>query len=143
VQDRKIELARGAWGIVGVMAPQLLLQRTGGDPHDRVSVVVMRVLGVRQAAQAVLSGVSPTAPVLAMGVWVDSAHALSGVALAVARRRYAKPALADAAIAAGWAAAGLRDLRTNTQSNSEELRSRLARNALSIVPGGRYLLAQA
>jgi hypothetical protein len=143
VVHRKIELARGVWGIAAAAAPQAVLRRTGGDPRDHRSIVVMRVLGVRQAAQAVLSGVAPTGPVLALGIWVDVAHAVSGIGLSLVRHRYARPALTDAVIAAGWASVGFHDLKNGRRSDDEERRTELARDVLSIVPGGRYLLSQA
>lgn len=140
---RKIELARGLWGALVALSPGVVLTGLGADPHDRRARVVMRVLGGRQAAQAVLSGASPTAPVLALGVWVDVAHALSGVGFAVLSRRYARPALTDAAIAGGWAVLGLRDLRRGAADRGETRRSALAAATLDVVPGGRLLAEQA
>jgi hypothetical protein len=139
---RQIELGRAAWGTALTVAPQHMLRRTGGDPSDPTAVLVMRTLGARQATQAVLSGLSPTSSVLALGVWVDTAHALSAVGFAAMRRRYARPALTDALVAAAWAAAGLRDLRAGNRGEDDGLRSRLSRRVLGVVPGGRLLLRQ-
>lgn len=136
---RKIELARGAWGLAGLVVPRRVLASAGGDPDDQTSRVVMRVLGVRQVGQAVLSGVSPSPAVLALGVWVDSVHALTALGLAVFRRPYAAPALVDAAIASAWAAFGVDDLRSGGRHDDEQLRSRLARDVLGLVPGGAAL----
>lgn len=49
---------------------------------DNKSVLIARILGVRQLAQAVLSGVRPSPEVLAMGVWVDGVHAMTALGLA-------------------------------------------------------------
>jgi hypothetical protein len=140
---RRIEIARGLWGAIGLTAPGLVLGRTGGDPGDRASLLVMRILGARQAVQAVLSGIAPTGPVLALGVWVDVAHAATSVGLAVTDRRYTKPAAVDAAIAAGWALTGLHDLNNHRTQTGEQRRSHLARTVLGALPGGARLLAKA
>lgn len=137
--NRKIELARGAWGIAGLAAPRTVLSLAGGDPDDQRSRVVLRILGARQLAQATLSGLSPAPSVLALGIWVDGVHALTAVGLAAVRRSYAVPALVDAAVAAGWAVFGVDDLRSGGRHEKEQLRSRLARDVLGIVPGGAAL----
>lgn len=41
----------------------------------RASLIVARILGARRLTQAALSDVGPSPEVLAMGVWVDCAHA--------------------------------------------------------------------
>jgi hypothetical protein len=140
---RKIEIARGLWGAAALTSPGLVLSRSGGDPADRASRLVMRILGARQAAQAVLSGTAPTGPVLALGVWVDFAHAATSLGLAVTDRRYTKPAAVDATIATGWALAGLHDLANHRQQTGEQRRTRLARTVLRLLPGGGRLLAKA
>jgi hypothetical protein len=80
--------------------------------------------------------------VLALGVWVDVVHAATAVGLAATDHRYAKPALADAAIAAGWAGAGLHDLKGRQNSDGEQWRSRLALRLLHVLPGGSALVSQ-
>lgn len=69
--------------------------------------MVARVLGARQLAQAGLSGPAPTAAALARGVEVDALHAASMIGLAVLSRRWRPAALASAAVAAGFATAGV------------------------------------
>jgi hypothetical protein len=140
--NRKIEIARGLWGATLFTAPGLVLDVTGGDPDDRASRLVMRILGARQVTQAVLSGIGPTGPVLALGVWVDVAHATTSVALAVTERRYTRPAAVDASIATGWALAGLHALNHHPPQSGEPRRSQLARTILAVLPRGRYLLAK-
>jgi hypothetical protein len=140
---RRIEIVRGLWGAAGLTAPGLILSGTGGDPRDRASRVVMRILGARHATQAVLSGIAPTGPVLALGVWVDAAHAMTSLGLAITDRRYTRPAAVDATIATGWALTGLHSLNSHGPQTGEQRRSQLARSVLRALPGGRHLLAQA
>lgn len=69
--------------------------RRAGRPDPRI----VRVLGARQVAQAVLTLVRPTSAVLALGAAVDASHAASMVALAGASPRFRRPALASATVA--------------------------------------------
>lgn len=142
---RKVELARAAWGAALVTKPRIVLEQVHGLRVDRTSLVVARVLGARHLAQAVLSGVRPSPEVLAMGVWVDVAHAASGVGLAVADRERARAGLTDAGIAMVWAAAGFRDLSTAvaTPPAHDRIRDALARGVLRRVPAGGGLLRRA
>jgi hypothetical protein len=143
MSHRKTEVLRGIWGATAFAAPGLVLSRTGGDPADRASRLVIRILGARHVTQAVLSGVDPTGPVIALGVWVDVAHATTSVGLAVTDRRYTKPAAVDAAIATGWALSGLHALDNHGPQTTQRRRSQLARAVLRVIPGGRHLLAKA
>jgi len=141
---RRIELVRGAWGTALLLAPRPVLEHVHHVRVDRPSLVVARVLGARQLAQAVLSGADPSPEVLAMGVWVDGAHAATALGLAVADRQRARAGLADAALAALWAVLGYRDLATAgpTPSSHEHRRDELARAVLGLVPGGKGLLSR-
>jgi hypothetical protein len=65
-----------------------------------------QVLGVRHLVQAGVSGPEPTTAVLALGVEADLLHALTMVVVAMAQRSARRPALAQAAVAVGFAAAG-------------------------------------
>ncbi|MDQ2757467.1 MAG: hypothetical protein M3Y71_13045, partial [Actinomycetota bacterium] len=103
---RWVEIGRGAWGAVLLADPSVALRVVRDAPPDRRAAVVTRVLGGRQVVQAGLSGLRPTPEVLAMGVWVDAAHAVTAVGLAVADRSRARVALADALVAATFASIG-------------------------------------
>lgn len=142
---RAIELGRAAWGAALLAAPGPVLGRVHHLQIDTKSLVTARILGGRHLAQAALSGIEPTPEVLAMGVWVDSVHALSAVALAVADRSRARAGLADATIAAVWAAFGYRDLNkaVATPPQHDQRRNQLARSILRLAPGGKFLLRQA
>lgn len=139
---RKIELARGLFGLALLVAPRPMLRHVHRVEVDPVSVVVARVLGVRQLTQAALSGVRPSPEVLAMGVWVDLAHATSALGLAAVDSSRVFAGLLNAVAATGWAGSGYAALRTGpvTAPSHERVRDRLARVTLERVPGGMPLL---
>lgn len=139
---RRIELGRGAWGLAMLLAPRQVLEHAGGVTVDHTSVLVTRILGARHLAQAVLSGVDPSPEVLALGVWVDTVHALSAVGLAVTDRPRARAGLIDTGVASVWAVAGYRDLRSGvaTPPDHDRRRDRLARLVLRYAPGGTPLM---
>lgn len=132
---------RAGWGTALLVAPRQVMTRVHHVQVDRPSTAVARVLGARHLVQAGLSGLSPSAEVLALGVWVDTAHALTAVGLAAVDRTRARAGLTDAAIAAAWAGLGLVDLRRGrgTRSSHGRRRDRLARAVLRRVPGGTWL----
>ncbi|MEO6957922.1 MAG: hypothetical protein ABI137_14350 [Antricoccus sp.] len=138
---RFIELARAGWGTAMLCAPRVVLERIHHVKIDTKSLVVARILGARHLGQASLSGINPSPEVLAMGVWVDTVHALSAVALAVVDRSRARAGLTDTAVAGVWAVAGYRDLRNAkaTPPAHDRRRDALARRVLAIVPGGAHL----
>jgi hypothetical protein len=141
---RRIELVRGAWGTALLLAPRQMLEHVHHLHIDRPSLVVARMLGARQLAQAVLSGADPSPDVLALGVWVDAAHAATALGLAVADRQRARAGLTDAAVAALWAALGYRDLVTarSAPPSHQRRRDEMARVVLGLVPGGNRLLSR-
>lgn len=141
---RAIELIRAGWGGVLLTAPAEVLSHIHGVRVDRKAIVVTRILGARHLAQAALSGVNPGPEVLAAGVWVDTVHSATALGLAVVDRRRARGGVADAAVAASWAALGWRHLRAR-QARTDDVRGRdrLAGAVLRALPGGRALAAQA
>lgn len=142
---RVIELGRAAWGVALLIAPRTVLSRVHHLQTDTKSLATARILGGRHLAQAALSGIQPSPEVLAMGIWVDSVHALSAVGLALADRSRARAGLADAAVAAAWAALGYRDLNEAraTPPQHDQRRNQLARGVLRFAPGGKFLLHRA
>lgn len=124
-----------------LVAPRFVLGRVHRVEVDTKSVVVARVLGLRHLAQAALSGVDPSPEVLAMGVWVDCAHAASAVGLAVVDHSRVRGGLTDALVAAAWAGFGYRDLTAApvTAPSHDRVRDELARVVLEIAPGGSPL----
>jgi hypothetical protein len=139
---RVIELGRAAWGAALLTAPRPVMSQVHHLQTDTKSLVTARILGGRHLAQAALSGIQPTPEVLAMGVWVDSVHALSAVGLALADGSRARAGLTDAAVAAAWAILGYRDLNKprGTQPGHDRRRNQLACDVLRIAPGGTFLL---
>jgi hypothetical protein len=102
---RTTALLRLAWGGVLLLGTGPVLRRFGNRP-TRVPMDVGRVLGARQLAQGLATALAPEPPVLTAGAAVDTLHALTGVGLAVAARRWRTVALTDAAIAGALAASG-------------------------------------
>jgi hypothetical protein len=140
-RSRRIEGARIGWGLLLLAAPTRVLGATGARVDTR-SVVITRVLGVRQLTQGLLSGLRPSPEVLAMGVWVDAAHSATALGLAVVDPGRAVAGVTDAAVAAGWSWLGLRDLRraVATPPAHDRVRDALARAVLRVAPGGARLL---
>jgi len=131
---RLVELARAGWGAGLLIAPDRVSALVRGvTPDDRARAVI-RVLGARQLLQGVLSAASPTPAVLAVGVWVDGLHALSGVLFAAVDRRRARPVLLDAGLAAALAAVGRR-LHARQPPLARGGLERSARVLLTLLPG--------
>ena len=97
---------RIGWGAALITAPRPLLRGLArvDDPADRVAVAVLRVLGARHVAQAVVETLWPQPVVRYLGTAVDGLHALTAVGLAVVDARWRRGALTDTAIAASFAA---------------------------------------
>jgi hypothetical protein len=142
---RGLEVARAAWGAALLIGPRLVLEHIHGVRADSRSIAVARVLGARHVAQAALSGIRPAPAVLALGVWADTAHAGTALILTIADHARARAAMTDAAVAAGWALAGFRELTRNSAPRpaDEPRRDQLARSVLRHLPAGRPLLTRA
>ena len=109
---RTLSPVRAGVGIARLAFPHTLIPGLAAGPLSNRGRRVVRVLGARQVAQAVITGRAPTRAVLLLGAEVDIAHAASMIGLAVFERRYRRAALGDAAIAAAFAAAGAAAART-------------------------------
>jgi hypothetical protein len=97
---------RAGLGAAQALFPGLASRLLVIQPLDRCSRGVIRVLGIRQVGQALVTGTQPSAAVLLLGGEVDATHAASMVALALYSRRWRRAALADAMIAFLLALAG-------------------------------------
>ena len=141
---RVIEVLRGAWGAALLVAPDRILSIVHGLQVDTQSRVVVRILGARHLTQAALSGFRPSPEVLAMGVWVDTVHALTALGFALVDRARARAGLTDTAIAGLWATAGYHDLTRGgaTAPTHQRRRDQLAVLVLAHAPGGRVLRNQ-
>ncbi len=131
---RRAELVRGGWGLACLAAPDLVVSRLGDGRTDSRARWVCRVLGARQLTQAVLSGLPPSAQVVAVGVWVDSVHSLTAAGLALVDRSRWRPALLDVAVAAAFAELGRRDVRDGRRPGSS-WQDRAAQALLPFLPG--------
>jgi hypothetical protein len=97
---------RAGYGAVQLLWPDRSAEQLLGGPLDPAARIGVRVLGARQLAQAGLGIAAPTAPLLAAGAGTDTVHALSMAVLAVADRRWRRPAVVSGLIAAAFAAGG-------------------------------------
>jgi hypothetical protein len=143
--SRPIELLRATWGTALLLAPEQILSRVHHLRIDATSLTVTRILGARHLTQAALSGIRPSPEVLAMGIWVDSAHAATALGLAATDRHRARAGLIDTAIAIAWALAGYRALHTTraTPPAHDRRRGALARTVLHLLPAGSLLIRAA
>lgn len=97
---------RAGYGALLLLAPDPVIRLYSRHRVDRRTRVVVRLLGVRHLAQAVLTAGTPDRAVLALGVEADLAHAASMVGLAACDRARTRAALVDAVGAGSFAAAG-------------------------------------
>jgi hypothetical protein len=107
--------ARAAYGVVQLVAPGWSGEALLGGGLDTTSRRAVRLLGARQVVQASVSAARPMREVLVLGAVVDGLHAASMVGLAVGVRRYRRPAMASAAIAAAFTIAGALSVRSSSE----------------------------
>lgn len=119
---KTLAAARAGYGMVELFAPGLLAERLLGQRLDPPARLIARILGARHLAQACVSGPAPTAAVLALGVEVDALHAASMIGVAVLSRRWRPAALISAAVAAGFATAGVLAMRNARRDPPERVR---------------------
>lgn len=126
---------RLAWGLCLLLRPADTLRLLGDARPDQQARVTVRLLGVRHAVQAVMSGPSPGPAMLAVGVWTDAVHAASAVALAGLDQRRRRLALLDTTVAGTWSLLGRRALRRTPRSLSPGWRERTAQALVQHLPG--------
>jgi hypothetical protein len=144
VPVRPLEALRAGWGALCLLLPGPVIRVLGGAVDDEAARVVLRALGARHVLQAVGSGVAPGPSVLRVGALVDALHGLSDLVLAVLDPRRARVALVDAAIAAAWCLASLRDARRapgSTWTRRERLAGAVLGALGSPVPLARRAVA--
>jgi hypothetical protein len=98
---------RAGYGVLLLVVPDPVIHLYSGRRADPLTRSVIRVLGARHLIQGVLTGGAPGALVLALGVEVDLAHAVSILGLAALDQRQRRAGLVDAAAAGGFAVAGV------------------------------------
>ena len=101
---RRFGAARAVLGTAD-LSYAILPRLAGSGPWPAASVV--GALGARHLIQAALTWVRPTHTSFMLGAGTDALHATSMVLLGAASRRWRAAALADAALAATLAVAGL------------------------------------
>ncbi len=112
-----LDAARAGYGGLLLGAPRRMIGACTAVPAGPRAVGVARVLGARHLLQAALTAgalsprvlpgeVTPNTALLA-GSAVDTAHAISMIGLALARRPLRRAALTDAVLEAGFAAFGM------------------------------------
>lgn len=101
-----VPAARAAYGAALIAAPGAALRAATGLSAGCRARWVVRVLGARHLAQAVVTVAAPQPDVLAAGAGVDVCHAASMLALAAADRQVRRAGLTDAVIALVMASAG-------------------------------------
>jgi hypothetical protein len=99
---------RAGYGAVQLLWPDRSPEQVLGGPLEPAARTGVRVLGARQLAQAGLTVTAPTPALLAAGAGTDALHALSMAVLALADRRWRRPAVVSALTAAAFAACGAR-----------------------------------
>lgn len=102
---------RAAWGAVLLIAPGSVVRMLPEQPTGRRVRDVARLLGLRHLAQAAILRRTRSPGWRRAGVAVDAVHAISMLALARAAPRHRGLALADAAAAGLFTAAGARRVR--------------------------------
>jgi hypothetical protein len=107
---------RAGYGAVQLLWPDRSAEQVLGGPLEPTARTGVRVLGARQLAQAGLTVAAPTAPLLAAGAGTDALHALSMAVLALADRRWRRPAVVSGLTAAAFAACGALAARRATQA---------------------------
>ncbi len=99
---RLLATTQFAVGVALLSRPRRVLALTGEAPTSLV-----RLLGLRLTAQGAYAVAAPTAGTMLAGGVVDALHGASMAAVAVAGRRYRRPALASSAFALASAAASV------------------------------------
>jgi hypothetical protein len=98
--------ARACYGAALLCAPGLALGLCTGQASSQRARTVVRILGARHLAQAVLTLWRPRPAVYLAGAAIDACHAASMLALAVADPRMRIAGIADGAAATAFTATG-------------------------------------
>ena len=98
--------ARACYGAALLCAPGLALGLCTGQASSQRARAVVRILGARHLAQAVLTLWRPHKAVLLAGAGIDACHAASMLALAMAEPRMRTAGIADGAAAVAFTATG-------------------------------------
>jgi len=97
---------RACYGAALLCAPGLALGLCSARSPSQRARAVVRILGARHLAQAVLTLWRPSPAVLLSGAGIDACHAASMLALAVAEPQLRTAGIADCAAATAFTATG-------------------------------------
>ena len=103
----RVELARGAWGICQIIGADVVSTRVLKFKRDSAAPAVIRVLGARHLAQALVTSDAPSVIIHRVGAAVDMLHAFSMAVVAVIDHDKRRAALTSAGVALVFAAAEL------------------------------------
>lgn len=109
--SRWVSLARAGYGAALLCVPGRLIATVSGHPASRPARVTARVLGARHVAQAAICGPVPVRGLIEAGAAADGLHAASMLVLAGTDRGQRVALLADALVAAAFAAVTVAALR--------------------------------
>lgn len=101
-------LPRGFYGLAVTMGPASLLRLVGISDASPKATAIVRILGLRDVAQALVCAPAPTRSVVLLGAGVDGVHAASMVALAVSSPRWRRAALFSGTLSLTFALLGVR-----------------------------------
>ncbi|KAA0016570.1 hypothetical protein [Antrihabitans cavernicola] len=100
-----LTLLRTGWGAVLLVAPRSVARGPVGSLDAR-DILVARILGARQLVQAAATGSGSSHRLRVASTGVDIVHAASMAGLALIDEPHRRPAIVDAVVASGFAAAG-------------------------------------
>jgi hypothetical protein len=101
-----LPVLRGFYGAALLLASDRMIRLVSGRPAELRIRVVVRLLGVRHVAQAVVTGVRPGPLPILLGAEVDVVHAASMLGVAATARSQRRFGVVDAAVAFTFAVAG-------------------------------------
>jgi phytoene dehydrogenase-like protein len=100
-------VVRSLWGAVLLSRPRRVGDALGLELADAApGRGVVRLLGGRHLAQALVTAARPTGGVVALGAAVDGLHALTALGWGVVDRSHRRAGLTDAGLAASFGVAG-------------------------------------
>jgi hypothetical protein len=97
-----LTMARLALGLLHLLLPGALARPLLGRDLSTGERRTVRLLGIRQIGQATVTGISPSAARIALGLEIDAAHATSLIGVALLDRNRRRIALVGASMAGAF-----------------------------------------
>lgn len=114
---------RTGYGTILFVWPRVATRLVASERVSLAGRTVVRVLGLREAGQALVCAPRPTADVLRLGAGVDVLHAATMLALATRGTKWRRPALISMAVAASFAAIALSEAGSVPRNTAGSLRT--------------------